>query len=64
MKNIQSFYTVKEVASMLKVKENTVRNYVKNGKLKFHEKKITGLKHIYLFTDKELNEFKEKNKIS
>ncbi len=32
---MQEFYTVKEVAEMLKVSEGTIRNYLSDGKMNF-----------------------------
>lgn len=55
----QKFYTISEVAKMLKVDPMTIRRYIKAGKIKAIKPTI----NVVRISEKDLNEFLEKSKV-
>ncbi len=54
-----SQYTVLDVAKHLHVTEETVRRYIREGKLKADKRKTVGLKKVWLVSPEDLRKFEE-----
>ncbi len=52
-------YTVRQVAKMLRVSEETVRRYIRDEKLKATKARSIGLKRVWVVDSKHLNAFRE-----
>ena len=52
-------HTVSDVAKILHVTEETVRRYIREGKLKADKKKTVGLKKVWLISPEDLRKFQE-----
>jgi excisionase family DNA binding protein len=52
-------YTVSEVAKALHVTEETVRRYIREGKLKAEKKKSVGLKKVWMISQEDLRKIQE-----
>jgi predicted RNA-binding protein associated with RNAse of E/G family len=52
-------YTVSDVAKALHVTGESVRRYIREGKLKASKKRTVGLKKVWLVSPEDLRKFQE-----